>query len=196
MFKAYQKDIVDLVPEGSRVLDLGCGEGNLLYTLKKFKNIQAVGVDICQDNVTRSVVKGIATIQGDIDVGLAFYADQSFNVVILSQTLQVVRRPIDVLKEMVRVGQTAIVSVPNFGHWPLRVQIFFKGHMPKNKTLGYEWYDTPNIHLASMKDVQDVFAMNQIKVLERRLYASSGRKLRCGWRGNLFAETALFVIQR
>jgi methionine biosynthesis protein MetW len=198
MFKRYVQDIMEMIPEGSRILDLGCGRGELLHTLKVTKDVQSVGMDISQENVVASIAQGISTIQGDIDAGLPAFPDKSFDYVILSQTLQVVRKPAKVLQEMVRVGQKAIVSVPNFGHWSLRAQILFKGRMPKNRTLGYEWYDTPNIHLASMKDVQILCEEQKIQVLERKLYRSSGKPV-CPISlalGNLMAETAVFVIQK
>ncbi|OED37237.1 methionine biosynthesis protein MetW [PVC group bacterium (ex Bugula neritina AB1)] len=196
MSKLYQKDIISLVPDNSRVLDLGCAKGDLLYNLKKFKHIHAVGVDISTENVCQSISKGISTIQGNIDEGLSFYDDKSFDVVILSQTLQVVRNPLKLLQELLRIGKMAIIIVPNFGHWRLRSQIFFKGRMPKNKTLQYEWYNTPNIHLASIKDFEDLFAKNDINILEKKLYLSNGSPLKWHWAGNLLSEIALFVIKK
>lgn len=198
MFKPYVRDIIEMIPEGSRVLDLGCGHGELLHTLKLTKKVRAVGMDILEDNVVASIAQGISTVQGDMDEGLSAFPDKSFDYVIMSQTLQVVKKPADVLQEIVRVGERAIVSVPNFGHWWLRAQIFFRGRMPKNRTLGYEWHNTPNIHLASIKDVEVLCEDLGIDVLEKNLYRSSGSQMGLeGFLvGNILAETGVLLIQK
>ena len=194
-YNHYQKDIINLVPSFGKVLDLGCGSGELLSFLKKEKNIQGVGLDISEKKVIASLSKGVSTIQADINSGLSFYPDQFFDIVILNQTLQVVQNSLSVLKETVRIGKKTIIVMANFGHFSLRQQIFFKGRMPKNKILGHEWYNTPNIRLTSLHDMEDIFKNHNISVLKKIIYGKNGKKIPFHFLSNLLAEQFLFMIQ-
>lgn len=144
--------IEGLVPGGATVLDLGCGDGDLLAELVEKKGVQGAGVEISQSAVEACVARGLSVFHGDLDEGLADYDDGSFDIVILSFSLQQLRRPRLVVREMARVGRLAIVSFPNFAHWWNRVQLFFLGRMPISHEIPYEWYDTPNIHLCTVHD--------------------------------------------
>ena len=144
--------IADLVTPGSRVLDVGCGDGALLQLLAQTKNVDGRGVELSQSGVNECVAKGLSVIQGDADTDLADYPDDGFDYVILSQTLQATRRPREALRNMLRIGRHAIVSFPNFGHWRIRTQLAIKGRMPVTGNLANSWHDTPNIHLCTIRD--------------------------------------------
>ena len=147
--------IASWIPERSRVLDLGCGDGVLLAGLAATNGVAGYGIEIDDANILASVKNGVAVIQMDIESGLANFADNSFDFVILSQTLQAMRNAGSVLTEMLRVGREGIVTFPNFGYWRHRLDIL-QGHMPVSKSLPYKWYDTPNIHLCTVKDFEDL----------------------------------------
>lgn len=189
--------IARLVPEGKGVLDLGCGDGFLLEKLQNEKNVRGKGIEISEVGVKQCIRRGLTVLQGDIDDGLTDYPDKSFDIVILNQTLQVVKKPDLVLFEMLRVGQKGIVGLPNFGYWKLRVSLLLKGRMPKTKVLPYEWYNTPNIHLCTIKDFNAFCQENGIKI-EKRIFLSSerGGRIFRGSAPNLFAENAIFIISR
>src|SRR5271157_1709393 len=143
--------IMDLIAEGSRVLDLGCGDGDLLLALKIKKNVRAEGIELSEACIQACVAKGLFNVHhGDLDEGLADYPDKSVDYVISTNTIQVLHRPMVLIREMARVGKQCIVSFPNFGHWPARLQLALKGHMPKTPNLPYEWYETLNIHLTTI----------------------------------------------
>src|SRR6266851_2383713 len=144
--------IGEIVEPNSRVLDLGCGEGELLEWLAAHKNVDARGVEISGAKVQRAIARGVSVFQSDIDEGLADYPDHAFDYVILSQTLQETRHPRKVLREMLRVGRRAIVAFPNFGHWKVRMSMLFSGKAPKTKLFPHNWYDSPNIHVLSVDD--------------------------------------------
>ena len=144
--------VTNIIPEGVRVLDLGCGDGTLFSKLINEKKIKGVGVEINQDEVIKALDKGVSVIQGDIDEGLKQFPDGSFDYAILNQTLQSTEKPDLVVDEMLRVAKKAVVSFPNFAYWKVRFYLFFKGKMPKSKALPYEWYNTPNIHLMTVND--------------------------------------------
>ena len=188
--------IIEMVPENSRVLDLGCGDGELLLKLIQQKRVTGVGVDIDQCNILECIRKGLSVFQGDIDEGLAEYPDKSYDYVILNQTLQVTRRPDYVIKEMLRVGNKAIVSFPNFGYWRSRSQLFFRGRMPVYGLLPFKWYETPNIHMLTIKDFRKFCRDNrftiikEMSLLSSRDYKLVGSKLLA----NLLAEEGIFVI--
>ena len=146
------KLIQGLVPQGATVLDLACGEGDLLAELVREKGVQGSGVEIRQEAVEACIAKGLSVFHGDLDAGLADYPDGFFDVVILSLSLQQLRRPRMIVREMVRVGRLSIVSFPNFAHWWVRSQLFVRGRMPVSRDLPYQWWDTPNIHLCTIKD--------------------------------------------
>ena len=156
------------IPERSRVLDLGCGDGVLLAGLAATHGTFGYGIEIDDANVLASVKNGVNVLQGDIEGGLASFADGSFDFVILSQTLQAMRNAERVLNEMLRVGREGIVTFPNFGYWRHRLDIL-RGHMPVSKTLPYSWYDTPNIHLCTVKDFEDLCVKVGADILDERV---------------------------
>src|SRR6202171_3765487 len=137
--------VADMVEPGSRVLDVGCGDGELLKLLET-RGVDGRGIELSREGVNECVAKGLAVIQGNADTDLADYPDDAFDYVILSQTLQATRAPRVVLEHMLRIGRRAIVSFPNFGHWRIRVQVMFRGRMPRTENLPYVWYDSPHIH--------------------------------------------------
>ncbi len=144
--------IAGLVAPGSKVLDVGCGDGELMNLLQLSRNVDGRGIELSQKGVNECVARGLAVIQGDADSDLGFYNDKGFDYVILSQTLQATRNPRIVLEHLLRIGQHAIVSIPNFGHWRVRLSLFWNGRMPVTKDLPYTWYDTPNIHFCTIDD--------------------------------------------
>ena len=148
--------VADMVDAGAEVLDVGCGDGELLRLLAETRGVDGRGIELSREGVNECVAKGLAVIQGDADTDLADYPDDAFDYVILSQTLQATRHPRVVLEHMLRIGRRAIVSFPNFGHWRIRLQLLFGGHMPRTDNLPYSWYDTPNIHFCTIKDFRQL----------------------------------------
>ena len=144
--------IASWIESGSKVLDLGCGEGELLYFLKKDKQIEGTGIERVESKVARCIEKGLPVIQGDINEEILDYQDNTFDYVILSQTLQQVYEPSKLIQALLRIGKRGIVSFPNFSHWRVRLQLFVTGYAPITKQLPYEWYDTPNIRVITIKD--------------------------------------------
>ncbi len=185
--------IVKLVEEHSTVLDLGCGDGDLMELLIRERKVTARGVEIAEEGVYRCISRGLSVHHGDLDEGLEDYPDGSFDYVILSQTLQAVHKPRLVLQEMLRVGRMGIVSFPNFAFWLHRLQLALGGRMPKSQDLPYEWFNTPNIHLTTIHDFRDLCEAEGISVVEA-MYLSSNRQLH--HLPNLRARTALFVIRK
>jgi methionine biosynthesis protein MetW len=189
--------IAALIPEGARVLDVGCGEGALLEYLVNAKSVDGRGVEILQPNVNACVERGLSVVQGDADTDLADYPSQIFDIVILSQTIQATRSPRGVLTELLRIGRRTVVSFPNFGHWRIRLSLFIDGRMPQTAALGYRWYETPNIHLCTIADfvalahacgarIEQAFAINE---------TGRTRPMRpAQWGPNLFAEGAIFLL--
>jgi methionine biosynthesis protein MetW len=188
--------IESLVPDGATVLDLGCGDGELLAELIAKKHVRGSGVEISQAAVEACVAKGLSVFHGDLDEGLADYQDGSFDVVTLSFSLQQLRRPRMVVREMVRVGRLAVVSFPNFAHWAVRGQLLLRGRMPVSRELPYQWYDTPNIHLCTVRDFR-VLCREEGLCVERELYLRSfdrpAPRLRIP---NLTARIAIFTVTR
>lgn len=193
------KLIADMVQTGSRVLDVGCGDGTLLSWLGKHKDVDGRGIELSMAGVSAAVAQGLSVIQGDADTDLKDYPTGAFDTVILSQTLQATYEPKTVLANMLRIGRRAIVSFPNFGHWRVRADLLIKGRMPVTDTLAYEWYDTPNIHFCTIRDflvlcrdlgvtVERGIAMNR----DGDVLSFSGQ----GRRANLLAAQGLFVISR
>lgn len=160
------EEIIKLINSDSRVLDLGCGSGELLYMLKEKKNVYATGVDIEEKMVLNCIKKGLSVFQGDLDEGLKDYESGSYDYVVLSHTLQVVKRPKELLSEMLRVGKKVIVNFPNFGHMGIRLQLLFKGRMPVTEGLPYSWYNTPNIHLCTRNDFIELVKEVNAKILK------------------------------
>ena len=158
-------EIVNLVEDHSTVLDLGCGDGELLSRLMEARGVSGRGVEIEEEMIRECLARGISVFQGDLDEGLKEYATGSYDYVILNETLQALHEPVMLLREMVRVGRRAIVNFPNFGYVVNRAQLFFKGHMPVNKDLPYQWYDTPNIHFCTRRDFVELCRELGIAVL-------------------------------
>ena len=183
--------IGEIVQSGSRVLDLGCGEGELLAWLLANKNIVARGVEIAAPKVRKAIARGVSAYQGDLDEGLADYPDHAFDYVILSQTLQETKAPLHVLREMLRVGKRAIVSFPNFGHWSVRKAMLLTGQAPKTKLFPYDWYNSPNIHFLSINDFEELCADAGLPISKR--YFLSG-PVRVSTMPNLLAQTAVFLL--
>lgn len=191
--------IADLVAPGSSLLDVGCGEGELLAWLKEHRQVKGRGIELSQQGVHRAIAKGLSVIQGNADIDLAHYPDQAYDYVVLSQTLQTLRDPRDVLAQLVRISRHAIVSVPNFGYWKNRLYLACKGRMPVTKALSYQWYDTPNIHFCTIADFVDLCDLLGLTI-ERRLYVSElGIPSSFNNRGlfaNLFGEQGIFMIRK
>lgn len=183
--------IGEIVEPGSRVLDLGCGEGEMLAWLHENKNVTARGVEISSAQVRRAIARGVSVFQGDIDEGLADYPDKAFDYVILSHTLQETRAPLKVLREMLRVGRRAIVSFPNFGHWIVRLNMVVHGRAPKTKVFPYNWYDSPNIHFLSINDFE-ALCREQHFPIERRYFLAGAHRV--GVLPNLMAKSAVFLL--
>ena len=158
------KVIADLLPNNSRVLDIGCGDGSLMNFLEKEKNIETRGLELDQNNVQECLNKGLTVIQGNAETELNQFPEKSFDYVILSQTLQAFFKPDKVLNELLRVGKSVIVSIPNFGYWKVRTSLLFFGKMPITKNLPNSWYNTPNLHMCTIKDLFNYCADNNINI--------------------------------
>ena len=165
--------VAQMIEPGAKVLDVGCGDGELLRLLAETRGVDGRGIELSREGVNESVAKGLAVVQGDADTDLADYPDDAFDYVILSQTLQATRHPRRVLEHMLRIGRHAVVSFPNFGHWGIRLQLLFGGHMPQTDNLPYSWYDTPNIHFCTIKDFRQLCEQSGAK-MERRSLSMPG----------------------
>lgn len=190
--------VAEMVPSGSRVLDVGCGDGDLLQLLER-RGVDGRGIELSREGVNKCVAKGLAVVQGDADTDLDAYPDDAFDYVILSQTLQATRQPKAVLENLLRIGHRAIVSFPNFGFWKMRLQLLVGGHMPRTDNLPATWYETPNIHFCTIKDF--VQLCDEINVKMERAVALDlyGRPLRLNapwWFWNLFGEQGVFLLSR
>jgi methionine biosynthesis protein MetW len=180
-----------IVAPGSRVLDLGCGDGELLAWLAVHKQVDARGVEISNAKVQRAIASGVSVYQGDIEEAVGDLPDKAFDYVILSQTLQETRSPLKVLREMLRVGSRAIVAFPNFGHWRVRLSHLWSGRAPKTKLFPHDWYDSPNIHFLTVHDFESL-ARNEGWTIERRIFLHGQREGKM--LPNLLAEVAVFLI--
>jgi methionine biosynthesis protein MetW len=167
MNNAEFQTISKWIQPNMRVLDLGCGDGELLSHLSETKNSRGYGMDIDDSAVLACVRRGVNVIQGDLERGLAEFDNQFFDVVILSRTLQATRKTEALMREVLRVGREAIVTIPNFGHWTTRWQLGIGGRMPVSKNLPFQWYDTPNVHFATLKDFEVFCAEKQVRILDR-----------------------------
>ena len=195
--------IAEMIPPGSRVLDVGCGDGALLEHLVRTKNVDGRGIELSQQNVNACVSRGLAVVQGDADTDLAEYPSQVFDFAILSQTIQATEQPAKVLADLLRIGRQAAVSLPNFGHWKVRLSLLAGGQMPRTKALDYHWYDTPNIHLCTLADFVGLVESSGA-VIDRALALSdqgATKPVRPTSFGqwavpNLFAEGAIFLLRK
>jgi methionine biosynthesis protein MetW len=191
--------IANLVAPGSSLLDVGCGEGELLSWLKENQQVKGRGIELSQQGVHRAIAKGLSVIQGNADIDLEHYPDNAYDYVVLSQTLQTLREPDKVLGQLVRIARHAIVSVPNFGHWKNSLYLACKGRMPVTKSLSYEWYDTPNIHFCTIADF--VVLCDRLGLtFEQRIYVNEfgipGAFNHRGILANLFGEQGIFMIRK
>jgi len=191
------KVIADLLPNNTRVLDVGCGDGSLMNFLKIEKNIEVRGMELNQDNVQHCIRKGLPVIQGNAETELHQFPDQSFDYVVLSQTLQAFYEPEEVLKNLLKIGKSVIVSIPNFGYWKVRMKLLFFGEMPVTKTLPNTWYNTPNLHMCTIKDLfkfcdeKNINIKKVIGVSEDKtsLIKKSNLEIK-----NLFSKLGIFLI--
>jgi len=190
--------IAEMVKPGSRVLDIGCGDGTLLRILADKHGVDGRGIELSQAGVNSCVAQGLSVIQGDADADLAYYPDLAFDYAILSQTIQATYNPRQVLEQLLRIGKHAVVSFPNFGHWRVRAQLMFGGHMPRTDNLPERWYDTPNIHLCTIKDFLAACEDMGVKVERAIALNAYGTKLVAMplFAQNLFGEQAVFLLSR
>ena len=183
------------VAPNSRVLDLGCGAGDLLYYLKTRKKVRGTGIEHDEEKVAQCVEKGVTVLQGDINAEVLDYPDEAFDTVILSQTLQQVYEPAALLRTILRIGKKAVVSFPNFGHWLVRLQLLLTGYAPVTRQLPYEWYDTPNIRVISLKDFRRFARTVGFKIFKETAIRVNGREGRTiGFMPNLRASFGIFLI--
>ena len=189
--------IENWVDDKSKVLDLGCGDGDILVNLKKEKAIRAFGVEIESANIEECIKKGINVIEQNIDMGLSNISSNSFDVVLMSETIQVLRDPKKALEEITRIGETCIVIIPNFAHWRSRLSLLFKGKMPVTNPLPDSWHDTPNIHLCTLKDFNILCRSIGIKI-EDTVYVNSNSSTRWYLKiwPNLFCASAVYKISK
>jgi methionine biosynthesis protein MetW len=187
--------LLDQIDSGSRVIDLGCGDGRLLARLRDERNCRVLGIELGLVELTGAISRGLSVIQTDLDQGLDDIPDDSFDTAVLSQTLQEVRRPTTVLREMLRVARRALVVVPNFGHWRVRLKVVQHGRAPVTDALPYEWYDTPNLHVCSMHDIRDLVGQLGFVVV-REIPIIKGRPVERAWWANLRADSAMYVVER
>jgi methionine biosynthesis protein MetW len=180
--------IADLVPAAATALEIGCADGELLAWLAKHKQVDGRGMELSQTQVNQCVAKGLAVVQGDANLDLQYYPDEAFDVVVLSRTLQTLDAPHEVLKQLARIGNQVILSVPNFGQWKNRLHLVLHGRMPVTKALTYQWYDTPNIHFCTLRDFV-ILCQELDIVIEKRVMVGGGLF------PNLTAEQGVFVIR-
>jgi len=192
------KIIANLLPSQSRVLDVGCGDGSLIEALIKEKNIDARGIELEEDKVKECISKGLSVIEGDAETELSQFPNKAFDFVILSQTLQAFYQPENVLAQLLRIGGRVIISIPNFGYWQIRASLLIFGKMPITKSLPYTWYNTPNLHMCSIKDFYQFCEKKKIKI--ERVIGINGEKTSSIYRinlemKNLLSEVGIFLIR-
>lgn len=191
--------IAKLIKPNSKVLDIGCSDGELLEFLKKNKNVDARGLEISQTQVSKALMRGLSVIQGDAENDLTYYPNRNFDYAILSQTLQATRNPKEILEEMLRIAEFAIISLPNFAHYKNRLQLLFKGSMPVSESIPFEWYETPNIHFCSIKDFENLCQKLNFSI-KKKIFLTAKHRL-ISFLGhdriaNLFAEYGIFLITK
>ena len=197
--KTEYKIIVDLIEEKTRVLDVGCDDGTLMVSLKKDKNVDARGIEISKDKVQTCVSKGLTVIEGNAELDLKQFPNDSFDYVVLGQTLQAFVNPEIVIKELLRVGKKAIITIPNFGHWKVRLNLLIKGTMPITESLPNDWYNTPNIHMCTIKDFVKFSKIINFKIFKslaltnKNISNITNSNL---FYKNLFAELGIFLIEK
>jgi methionine biosynthesis protein MetW len=183
--------ISELVEPGTRVLDLGCGAGELLAWLKENKKVDSRGVELTSANVQKAIARGVSVYQGDLETALEDYSDRAFDYVILSQTLQETRHPLNVLRGMLRIGRRAIVAFPNFAHWSVRLSHLWTGRAPKTRLFPHDWHDSPNIHFLTVLDFEALAEKEKWRI-ERRMFLSGHRQVTAF--PNLMSEVAVFLF--
>ncbi len=191
--------VAEIVEPGSRVLDIGCGDGDLLSLLRDRKGVDGRGIEISREGVSACLAKGLPVIQGDADTDLADYPDDAFDYVILSQTIQATRQPRVVLEHLLRIGRRAIVSFPNFGHWRVRVDLALKGRMPVTENLPYSWYDTPNIHFCTIRDFVELCREVGAQMEKAVALNAGGKPMQVSlpwWVWNLLGDQGVFLLKR
>lgn len=187
--------IADWIHPGSHVLDLGCGSGALLRYLQKYKQVSGYGLEIAPERVLAAVKNGVDVLQGDIDQGLAQFPARGFDYVVMALAIQEATAPADLLDEMLRIGRQAIVTFPNFANWRVRLHLASKGRMPMARALPHAWYDTPNIHLCTVRDFELLCAQKGITILQKRFFHPEPAQRRlAGWAPNLFGEFAFYKL--
>lgn len=191
--------VADMIAPRARVLDVGCGAGELLELLQTDKQVDGRGLELSQRGVNECVSRGLSVVQGDADRDLVFYPDEGFDYVVLSQTLQATHNPKAVLDELLRIGRRAIVSFPNFGHWRVRLWLLFRGRMPVTKDLPHSWYDTPNIHFCTIRDFVNLCDELGATVESAAALDGNGQKIGLSmpwWFWNFFGQQAVFLLRR
>lgn len=183
------------IDPGSRVIDLGCADGRLASTLMERHGCEVLGVELDDDEFLAAVDRGIAVIQADLDHGLQDVPSDSFDFAVLSQTLQQVRHPLELLDELLRVAKRALVVVPNFGYWKVRLQVALTGRAPITEELPYQWYNTPNLHFMSLHDFRDLESRGNFRIV-KELPIIADKSVEKAWLSNLRAKTLLFVLER
>ena len=187
--------ITEWVEPDSKILDLGCGDGSLLRLLNKKRNISGYGVDTSIDKTIKSLDNKINIINADINDHMNYFKDKSFDYVILAQSLQVVDNPVSLIKEMLRIGNEAIISFPNMGHWKSRLYLFFKGEMPVTSQLPFSWHSTPNIHLCTIRDFKKMCMLNDFQITEEVINNINGKNISSSFMNNLIGTSAIFRIK-
>ena len=197
--KSEFKIIADIIPEKTRVLDVGCDDGSLMEFLKSVKNVDIRGIEISKNKVQTCISKGLTVIEGDAEFDLKQFPDKSFDYVVLGQTLQAFINPEIVIKELLRVGKKAIVTIPNFGHWKVRLNLLIQGTMPVTQTLPNDWYNTPNIHMCTIKDFFKFSKTMNFKIFKslalKNKNVSTINSSNLSFK-NLFCELGIFLIEK